>query len=388
MLEPDYLTIPTDSADLTAKGFTPYACEPIAGQPGGKDLLSALQLSADDIMDYIDGAEALEKIIKDPKQRGLSIIKYAMVMAVMRQPSTRTGGSEVVSASKGDGEYVLVSGMQGSSEAKGESLRDSWLAFATQADILGIRTAENGGPAFAASVIDESVRYGKLSSKVPVINLGDGENEHVTQGLGDMMTTYKRHGKLDGLVSVYVGAFDRYRAFNSDMIMAAKLGQTIVAVECPAAPISQNLVDILGPSLERTTDLDEAMRYADELNIGRNPDEYEGHDAAETARSQEVAAFYKRNAIDLDRLQQMRPDAIVKHPRPRRNELHPSVDGDPRMADVQQMENMIPMRLAITAMHLGVDIRTAIREQQERELAIQRVIKMMADADIHEGLSA
>ena len=99
MLEPDYLTIPTDSADLTAKGFTPYACEPIAGQPGGKDLLSALQLSADDIMDYIDGAEALEKIIKDPKQRGLSIIKYAMVMAVMRQPSTRTGGSEVVSAS-------------------------------------------------------------------------------------------------------------------------------------------------------------------------------------------------------------------------------------------------------------------------------------------------
>jgi aspartate carbamoyltransferase catalytic subunit len=52
----------------------------------------------------------------------------------------------------------------------------------------------------------------------------------------------------------------------------------------------------------------------------------------------------------------MSPDAIVLHPRPRRDELHPSVDSDPRMKDVEQMANMIPMRMAIIARHLGASI--------------------------------
>jgi aspartate carbamoyltransferase catalytic subunit len=56
----------------------------------------------------------------------------------------------------------------------------------------------------------------------------------------------------------------------------------------------------------------------------------------------------------------MSPDSIVLHPRPRRDELHPSVDTDPRMKDVEQMANMIPMRMAIIARHLGKSIAKSL----------------------------
>lgn len=350
-----YIPVPADEQSLkTGKGFTPYSAEPIHGAPENKHLLSALQLDAADICDYIDEAYRMKAMVDDPRRRGVPLLPFAVLKAVMRQPSTRTGGSMTTAMNKLGGVGELISGMSSSSEAKGESLADSWVALATQTDILGIRTAENGGPAFAASVIDRAVREGKLPRRVPVINLGDGQNEHITQALGDMFTTHIRFGKLEGLVAAYVGDHERYRAFHSDMILAARAGMTVIAVESPVARVPQSLIDLLGPQLVRTTDLDKTMREADELNIGRNPDEYTGDDKAEKSRSQELAAFYERSRINLRRLQQMRPDAIVKHPRPRRDELDPDVDGDPRMADVEQMANMIPMRMAIIARHMGV----------------------------------
>jgi len=64
--------------------------------------------------------------------------------------------------------------------------------------------------------------------------------------------------------------------------------------------------------------------------------------------------------VDIERLQQMPANSILMHARPRRNELHPSVDNDPRAVDVAQMYNMIPMRMAIIAGHLGESIKFSV----------------------------
>lgn len=331
---------------------------PIAGDAGGKNLLSMRQLMADDIYEYIEEARAAERFRNDPLRRGLSLLPFTVLQAVMRQPSTRTGGSMVTAMEKLGGSAQLISGMSSSSEAKGESVADSWAAFATQSDILGIRTAEDDGPTFAAQIIAMLAKKEKLPRTVPVINLGDGRNEHPTQALGDFYTIQK-YKKLKGLTMAVVGDHERYRAFHSLIIGAASLGMNIIAVESPAAPVPQYEIDLLGDRLQRTGDLDEAMREADVLYVGRNPDEYDGSDPAEQKRSLELAAAYKRWAIDHKRLQQMRKDAIVLHPRPRRNELHPSLDGDPRMKDVEQMDSMIPMRMAIIARHMGLSVAHA-----------------------------
>ena len=74
-------------------------------------------------------------------------------------------------------------------------------------------------------------------------------------------------------------------------------------------------------------------------------------------RAEQLARDYASWIVDYDRIQQMAPDSIVLHPRPRRDELDPSVDSDPRMKDVEQMANMIPMRMAIIARHL--ELRSA-----------------------------
>jgi len=330
--------------------------QPIAGDATGKNLLSMHQLDADDIGAYLDEAYAGERAIRDPARRGLQLLPRAVMKAIMRQPSTRTGGSCTSAMRKLGGSAELISGMSSSSEAKGESLADSWVAFATQADILGIRTAENGGPAFAAHVIAQAVAYGQLAQVVPVINLGDGHNEHPTQALGDLFTVHKKFKRFAGLTITVVGDQERYRAHHSLMIGAATLGMEIVAVESPAAPVPPALVELLGDRLTRTGDLDGAMRHTDVLYLGRNPDEYTGEDPAEIVRAEQLARDYGSWIVDYDRIQQMSPDSIVMHPRPRRDELDPSVDSDPRMRDVEQMANMIPMRMAIIARHLGASI--------------------------------
>ncbi|HUD06271.1 MAG TPA: hypothetical protein VMR34_00100 [Candidatus Saccharimonadales bacterium] len=329
---------------------------PIAGEPKGKNLLSMHQLNEDDIYIYLEEAQAASRLVDDPSLRGIRLLPHAVMKAVMRQPSTRTGGSMTTAMFKLGGAGELISGMSSSSEAKGESLADSWIAFATQADILGIRTAEDNGPAFAARVIAESAAAGKLPRTIPVINLGDGRNEHPTQALGDEFTIFRKFGRFEGLVLAVVGDHERYRAHHSLMIGAAMLGMTVVAVESKAAKVPPDLVAAMGNKLSRTYDLDEAMRYTDALYVGRKPDEYAGRKWQEKRRERRLDRDYRKWVIDNDRLQQMSPNALVLHPRPRRGELHPSVDSDPRMGDVMQMYNMIAMRMAIIALHLGESI--------------------------------
>jgi aspartate carbamoyltransferase catalytic subunit len=344
----------------------------INGDPAGKNLLSIRQLANEDIYQYIEEARAAERYVRDPTRRGVDLLPHAVMIALMRQPSTRTGGTMVTAIEKLGGPGHLFSGMASSSEAKGESLADSYVALATQSDMIGIRTKEEDGPYHAAHAIAQSFRFGKLWQPVPIINLGNGTDEHPTQALGDVFTIAKWQDfdRLDGLTVAVVGDHERYRAHHSDLLIAKRLGMRVIAVESEAAPVPDDIANDLGDNLERTLNLDAAMREADVLVMGRNPDEYDGDDPWEQTRSRWLADSYAGWTIDADRLQQMKPDAIVMHPRPRRDELHPSVDSDPRMWDVEQMASQVAMRMAIVARHLGVSIVDHEKMATDAEFAI------------------
>lgn len=338
--------------------------EPIYGDSAGKHFLYMEQLSPEDIHRYLQEAEAAESLLEDPTKGGINLLQFDVLKAVMRQPSTRTGGTLTTAMRKLGGNAELISGMHASSEAKGESLADSWVAFATQSDFLASRTKEEWGPAYAAHSIDTSFEYGKLTKRVPVINAGDGRWQHPTQAIGDLFTIQKRFdGQLDGLTIAIVGDHERYRAHHSLMLGAAAVGMNIIAVETPIAPIPDSIIEAVGPSLiSRQEDLDGAMAEADILYIGRSPDEYTDDDKEERARAEALAKVYEGWTVDLRRIQQMETDSIVMHPRPRKGELLPDVDADPRMADVEQMANMIPVRMAIIALHAGKSIIEASQE--------------------------
>lgn len=357
---PETMTVRIDNQTIDLSSVA----HPIEGDASGKNLLSMHQLAAEDIYTYIEEAYAAETIVQDKSRGGINLLPFLVLKAVMRQPSTRTGGSMTTAMHKLGGSADLISGMKASSEAKGETLTDSWVAFAAQSDILGTRTKEEWGPALAAHAINQAVEFGQLWQQVPVINLGDGVNEHPTQALGDLFTIHKHFRRFEGLKIALVGDHERYRAHHSLMIGAVALGMEIIAIESPAAPIPPLLVERLGHRLiARQKDLDSAMSETDVLYLGRNPDEYvededEDKEKAERekTRSEELKADYANWIVDYARLQQMSPSSIVMHPRPRRDELNPNVDSDPRMKDVGEMANMIPMRMAIIARHLGKSI--------------------------------
>lgn len=332
---------------------------PMAGNPTGKSVLSLRQYEAGDMCELFEEADAAASIIHDRSRRGVDLMPYVALTSVMRQASTRTAGSMDTAMKKLGGSSEVISGMQGSSEAKGETRADSWLAFATQTDILATRTEDEYGPHVAAQTITDYYEAGKLYECVPVINLGDGRNEHPTQALGDMYTIYKELGRLTGLTIALVGDHERYRSFHSDMLAARTLGMRIIAVESEAAPVPNSLVWEMGDYLERSDDLDNVMRRTDVLIMGRNPDEYAGDDQAEQWRSRLLAESYNRWTVDGERVQQMPTRSIVMHPRPRRGELHPSVDFDHRAVDVRQMANLIAIRMAILAGTQGKSIRQA-----------------------------
>jgi aspartate carbamoyltransferase catalytic subunit len=329
--------------------------QPISGHPAGKNLISVKQFSADDIYDYIHEAKAAEQTVA--KYRGVPVAAFACMKIIMEQPSTRTAGSTLTAIQKLGGNGQVISDRNATSEAKGESQEDAWVAFATQADIIGYRSATEAGPYLAAEAIAQSSVLRRLQKIVPIINLGNGKDEHPTQFLGDIMTIYDRfNGELSDKTIAVVGDHERYRAHHSTILGATILGMNVIAVETPEAPVPRDIVEFAGKRLQRTDDLDAAMQAADILSVGRNPDEYTGEDENERLRSQALKESYEGWVIDSERLQQMPPDGIVMHPRPRRDELHPSIDNDPRAADVEQMAKMIPMRMTIIARHLGQSI--------------------------------
>jgi aspartate carbamoyltransferase catalytic subunit len=293
----------------------------------------------------------------------------------MQQPSTRTGGTMTTAMAKLGGEHELISGMASSSEAKGEASDHTWVAFSTQADALGLRSKENDGPYRAARAIKESFDHGKFRRRAPIIKLGNGTDEHPTQALGDLYTIAQwqnfDYDRLTGMTLAIVGDHDRYRAFHSLMIGATALGMNVIAVESEVSRVPWELATPLGERFSRTSSLDDAMKIADVLYVGRNPDEYTGRNRQEKKRSRALARAYAGWVIDNARLQQMRPDAIVLHPRPIKNELARDVEGDPRMKDVGQMEAMVPMRMAIIARALGKSIA---EHADEREVVALRFI--------------
>jgi aspartate carbamoyltransferase catalytic subunit len=333
--------------------------QPIDGDPAGKHLLSMRQLEASDVMDYIKEAKAAEKIIRDPIMSGINLLRFVVLTDVMRQPSTRTAGSMATAMEKLGGSAQVFSGMEASSESKGESIPDSWVALAAQSDIIGTRTKEEYGPALAAQSIDRAFSRGGLWKRVPVMNLGDGKNEHVTQDLGDKYTIYKKFGGFEGLTAVVVGAHGEYRSHHSFLLGANILGIKVIAVESEASPVPEEIAETLGNNLERVgaDELDDVLPVADILYMGRRPDEYtDSENSEQVERNRKLLEDYKKWIVDYDRLQQMKSTAIEMHPRPRREELHPSVDVDHRAFDEIQMSNMIPMRLAIIARHMGKSI--------------------------------
>jgi aspartate carbamoyltransferase catalytic subunit len=298
-----------------------------------KSLISIDDFSKEEQLRILDLAEGFEA---KPVQR---ILEGYVVATLFFEPSTRTRLSFESAASRLGAKVIGFSDSASSSVSKGESLNDTILTVSNYADIIVMRHPREG-----------SARYASEVSPVPIINAGDGANQHPSQTLLDMYSIRKTQGRLNDIQLAFVGDLKYGRTVHSLTFAMCNFGATFHLV----SPEELKLPSYVKRKIKETnleyyqyTDLHEVIPKADILYMTRiqkerfsDPIEYE----------QVKNAYVLHNEMLKGAKENMR----VLHPLPRVNEIEMDVDSNPKAYYFRQTENGVYVRQALLASILGV----------------------------------
>jgi aspartate carbamoyltransferase catalytic subunit len=292
-----------------------------------RHLLGIDPLSREDIEFLLDEAEpwiGFGRQARKEDRRLAGLTQFNLFF----ENSTRTLFSFEV-AGKRLGAQVANFHPGGSSVRKGESLIDTALTLAAmRPDVMVVRHNERGAPHQVAEV-----------AGCPVVNGGDGTNEHPTQALLDALTMRRRKGRIEGLNVAICGDIRHSRVAGSNRKLLPKLGARVRLVGPPAL-----LPDDAGGA-ETFTDLDAGIAGADVVMMLRIQRE-----RMEESVSGTLADFHARYGLTRARLDRAAPGALVMHPGPmnRGVEIEGDLADDPeRSAILDQVENGVAVRMAV-----------------------------------------
>ncbi|MDP6152014.1 MAG: aspartate carbamoyltransferase catalytic subunit [Phycisphaeraceae bacterium] len=297
-----------------------------------KHLLTIAQLSSEEIRFLLQTAHGFSdvstrSIKKVPALRG------KVVANLFFEDSTRTRMSFHLAASRLSADVVeLVA--KGSSVAKGESLRDTARNIeAMGVDVIVVRHDQSGAAALLADSVNCSV-----------INAGDGQHAHPTQGLLDAYTVAQRLGRddfdLSGITVAIVGDIQHSRVARSNIHAMTKLGANVILVGPPT--LLPSGFSQLGCELAH--DFDEVLPRVDVINMLRVQFERIQSQAFPSVR--EYAALY---GLTTQRLAQAKPNVTVMHPGPlnRGIEIESAVADGPQSTVLAQVTNGLAVRMGV-----------------------------------------
>jgi aspartate carbamoyltransferase len=297
----------------------------------GESFITVDTLTKETFEYLLEKADEMKKIVLE--KGGTDSLKGRIMGTMFYEPSSRTFASFVAAMQRLGGGFIPLNGMTNTSVAKGESLTDSAQVFASYSDVLVMRNPVVG----SVKVLDDA-------SWVPVINAGDGVNEHPTQALLDAYTIHDEFGTLENLHVVFVGEMAHYRPVNSLAKLLALYPSTKISfVSHPEVALQPQIREYLKSKNIQFTEcehLEDVIEDADVLYVTRPKKEF---------MSEEV---YKRiqgkYVVDANTLSKMKQKSIIMHPLPRLEEIHVEVDADPRAIYLtKQMKNGMYMRMAL-----------------------------------------
>ncbi|WP_300616158.1 aspartate carbamoyltransferase catalytic subunit [Dokdonella sp.] len=253
------------------------------------------------------------------------------VVNLFFENSTRTRTSFELAARR-LGALVVNFDIASSSTSKGETLEDTLATLeAMDADAFVVRHKENGTPA----------RLAAHARRASVLNAGDGNHAHPTQGLLDLLTIRDRKDRIDGLTVTICGDIRHSRVARSDVHGLAALGAGEIRLCGPGAllPDAQDF-----PQCRVTDDFDAAVEGADVVVMLRLQKE-----RMENLAGFDEATYFARYGLDATRLARARPDAMVMHPGPmnRGIEIASDVADGARSAVLEQVANGVFVRMAV-----------------------------------------
>ena len=315
----------------------------------GNHILSIDQFDRSDIEKLFAVADKLEPFAS--KEKITRVLEGAILGNMFFEPSTRTRISFGASFNLLGGNVREITEVGSSSLAKGESLADTAQVLSGYSDIIVLRHPENG-----------SVQKFADASRVPVINAGDGSNEHPSQALLDLYTIEKElsqnNKNLDNLRIALVGDLKYGRAVHSLCKILSKFSNVNMNLVSPGElRLPEDLLNQLneaGVSVIQTENLEEGISEVDIIYVTRVQEE--------RFKNKEDANKY-RGLLSLNQsiyTANCEPNTVIMHPLPRdsrsdANELDRDLYENPNLAIFRQADNGVVIRMAIFALVLGVE---------------------------------
>lgn len=300
----------------------------------GKDLIGLEGLSGDTITAILDTAEPFKEISERAIKK-VPVLRGKTIVNLFFEPSTRTRISFEFAEKRLGADTVNISS-SGSSVVKGESLVDTARNLeAMRIDMVVIRHGSSGAAQFLADRIPSNV-----------INGGDGQHEHPTQGLLDMLTLRDRLGSIEGTKVCIVGDILHSRVARSNIFGLQALGAE-VAVCGPRSLVPYGIEEL---GVEILYHVEEAIEWADALNVLRLQLE-----RMETGYIPSLREYNRVYGVTRARLEKAPRDIVILHPGPinRGVEIDSAVADGPQSVILPQVTNGVAVRMAVLYLLAG-----------------------------------
>lgn len=298
-----------------------------------RSLVSITDFTRDDYLKVLKVAAEFEKSSYQ------NLLNGKVVATLFFEPSTRTRLSFESAINRLGGRVIGFSDSSSSSVTKGETMYDTIRVVSNYAEMIVMRHPLEGSARFACEI-----------SQLPIINAGDGANQHPTQTLLDLYSIQKTQGKLTDLNIFMVGDLKYGRTVHSLLMALSEFNTTFYFISPDELKMPDEYklhLDKLGLKYFESRDLNETMNQADIIYMTRvqkerfsDPIEYE----------KTKNAYVLKNQM----LENTRDNMRVLHPLPRVNEIDSNVDKNNKAYYFQQTENGVFVREAIISLILGV----------------------------------
>ncbi|MEE4114988.1 MAG: aspartate carbamoyltransferase [Marinilabiliaceae bacterium] len=298
-----------------------------------RSLVSIDDFTTEEILRILDLAAEFEK---NPSQQ---LLQDKVIASLFFEPSTRTRLSFESAISRLGGKIIGFTDSSSSSVTKGESLNDTIRTVSNYSDLIVMRHP-----------IEGSARYASEVAGIPVVNAGDGANQHPTQTLLDLYSIRKTQGKLDNLNIFLVGDLKYGRTVHSLMMAMTRWNATFnfVSPDELKMPDEYKLyLEELGLKFYEHKDFTDIISKADIIYMTRvqkerfsDPMEYE-----------KVKNVY---VLQNSMLDNTKDNMRVLHPLPRVNEIDMDVDSNKKAYYFEQALNGVYTRQAILCSLLGL----------------------------------
>lgn len=314
----------------------------------GAHILSVKQFERADVDKLFRVADSMEPYTQ--RERVSKVLDGAILGNMFFEPSTRTRVSFGCAFNLLGGQVRETTDVKTSSISKGESLYDTARVISGYSDVIVMRHPKVG-----------SVSEFAKASRVPVINGGDGPNEHPSQALLDLYTIKKELGsndrEIDGMSIAMVGDLKHGRTVHSLsqlLVLYNNINFTLITpkeLRMPAEIVSE--LKAAGHQVVETEDMEAGLMDNDTVYLTRIQEErFTNKLEADIYRGRFRLnqAIYTRNC---------QPNTVIMHPLPRdsradANELDNDLNQHPNLAIFRQTDNGVLVRMALFALILDV----------------------------------